>query len=80
MSPSGEIVKSSIGTFRAQAVRFAAQRKNFTVVKLAIINARVKANAPVVKPVPVEPQLVESDLTASNVPTRGRPRKERKAA
>lgn len=50
VSPSGMIVKSSISTFRIHAQRYAVQRKNFSVVKLADINAEIK---PVAAPVPV---------------------------
>lgn len=42
MSPKGEIVKSSVGSFKSQATRFANSRKNFTVVKLAEIEAKVR--------------------------------------
>jgi hypothetical protein len=41
VSPRGEIIKSSIGTFRIHAHRFAAQYKNFKVIKLAEITAQV---------------------------------------
>lgn len=45
MSPAGEIVKSSIGSFRIHAMRYAQTRKNFTVVKLAEIKANVQGTA-----------------------------------
>lgn len=72
ISPDGEIFKSSISPFRIHAQRYAVQRKNFQVVKLADINAEIKGAKPKIAPVSVAPQTVDSVV---EIPTMKQKRK-----
>lgn len=76
ISPRGEIIKSSIGTFRIHAHRFAKQYKNFTVVKLAEINPEIVGIKKVEVP-EVVPQILDAKIEAPNAdkPIRRRRRK-----
>lgn len=62
VSPRGNIIKSSIGTFRIHARRFAAQHKNFRVVKLAELNTQVSALKADIKPVEITPQKIDTPI------------------
>jgi hypothetical protein len=62
VSPNGDIVKSSISTFRVHARRYAAQKKNFSVVKLADINAEITGVKPKIEVAEVSSQIVHSKV------------------
>lgn len=61
VSPDGQVVKSSVGTFMASAKRFAAQRRNYSVIKLAEISANIIGAKPDAV-INAEPQHIESDV------------------
>jgi hypothetical protein len=72
IGPNGDIIKSSIGSFRSQAARFASERKNYTVVKLAEINPTVRPRGRGLG-VEVRPQSIETRVeVASFDPARHR--------
>jgi hypothetical protein len=62
ISPRGEIIKSSIGTFRIHAHRFAMQYKNFKVIKLAELNTQVQGRKPIEEPADVKTQKIEATI------------------
>jgi hypothetical protein len=66
ISPRGEIIKSSIGTFRINAHRFAAQYKNFRVIKLADINSQVVGSKPV-ESVDIPTQKIDAKIEVPQV-------------
>jgi hypothetical protein len=81
VGPAGEIVKSSIGTFRSNASRFAQARRNYTVVKLAEINPSIQSRKNRLGRVSIEPQHFDTVIEVSSAPKRlGRPPSVRKTA
>lgn len=89
--PDGLIVRSSIGTFRSVAQRFALRKKNYEVVRLgSVVLPYVNENEPQPvkepEPEPVKAQATfaptQSEETNQTVETKkrgpGRPRKEQK--
>jgi hypothetical protein len=74
VGPSGDIVKSSVGTFRAVASRFAQARRNYTVVKLAEISPSVRTRKSKIATVEIKPQQFDAVIEVSDTPLRRRRR------
>lgn len=84
VSPSGEIVKSSVGSFRSIAQRYAKQRRNYVVVKIAKISPNITKPLEISpeekaimehKPVTIDPKTLLEQLRPQTKRPRGRPRK-----
>jgi hypothetical protein len=79
--PNGEIVRGSIGTFRAVAHRWAIRKRNYEVIKLGTVEAPIVTSATVAteaapknQAIPV-PKLVSAFEPPPKKRGRGRPRK-----
>lgn len=82
--PDGLVVRSSIGTFRSVAQRYALRKKNYEVVRLGSINiphvdfTATAVSAPVPESAPAPVPAPAPDIKAQEAPVkrgRGRPRK-----
>lgn len=73
--PDGTVVRSSIGTFRSVAQRFALRKKNYEVVRLGSVSVPYLDESPSVAAAMTAPEMkaVEQESKAKRGP--GRPRK-----
>jgi len=77
--PNGEIVRGSIGTFRAVAHRWAIRKRNYEVIKLGFVRAPIVTSATIASEPKAQNIAVPEIISAFEPPVkkrgRGRPRK-----